>query len=109
MTDMTIKLYKGFEIQTFPEFTTAIVRLGGREACVAHSEADACAWVDHYGANTVRRELNAMRADDPFAHLDDDLNAAAPANHCACCGKELSDPESVARGIGPICADNYGF
>jgi hypothetical protein len=69
---MTTKLYKGFEIQTFPEFTTAIVRLGGREACVAHSEADACAWVDHYGANTVRRELNAMRDARPSYRPEED-------------------------------------
>ena len=23
--------------------------------------------------------------------------------HCGCCGRELTDPESVERGIGPIC------
>lgn len=28
---------------------------------------------------------------------------------CACCGRTLSDPESVARGIGPICADKFGW
>jgi Family of unknown function (DUF6011) len=28
---------------------------------------------------------------------------------CACCGRELSDPESVARGIGPICAGRFGW
>jgi hypothetical protein len=28
---------------------------------------------------------------------------------CACCGRALSDPESVARGIGPICAGNFGW
>lgn len=22
---------------------------------------------------------------------------------CACCGKKLNDPESVSRGIGPVC------
>ena len=26
---------------------------------------------------------------------------------CACCGRPLSDPESVARGIGPICAEKF--
>jgi len=29
--------------------------------------------------------------------------------HCACCGLELSDPVSVERGIGPICAAKWGF
>lgn len=28
---------------------------------------------------------------------------------CACCGRELTDPESIERGIGPICAEKYGF
>lgn len=28
---------------------------------------------------------------------------------CACCGRELTDPVSVERGIGPICADKFGF
>lgn len=26
---------------------------------------------------------------------------------CACCGRELTNPESVARGIGPICAERF--
>lgn len=28
---------------------------------------------------------------------------------CGCCGRQLVDPESVARGIGPICAERYGW
>ncbi len=28
---------------------------------------------------------------------------------CACCGRELSDPVSVERGIGPVCASKYGW
>lgn len=28
---------------------------------------------------------------------------------CSICGRELTDPVSVERGIGPICADNFGF
>jgi hypothetical protein len=28
-------------------------------------------------------------------------------NHCLCCGRRLDDPESVDRGIGPVCAKNY--
>ncbi|BAU40136.1 hypothetical protein [Ralstonia phage RSP15] len=28
---------------------------------------------------------------------------------CACCGRELTDKESVALGIGPICAEKYGW
>jgi hypothetical protein len=28
---------------------------------------------------------------------------------CSCCGRELSDPDSVAAGIGPVCASNWGL
>ena len=28
---------------------------------------------------------------------------------CCCCGRELTDPESVAAGIGPICATSWGL
>lgn len=28
--------------------------------------------------------------------------------HCLMCGRRLDDPESVDRGIGPVCADKYG-
>lgn len=27
--------------------------------------------------------------------------------HCLICGRRLDDPESVDRGIGPVCAQNY--
>lgn len=28
---------------------------------------------------------------------------------CACCGRELTDPKSVERGIGPVCARTWGL
>lgn len=28
---------------------------------------------------------------------------------CGCCGRELSNPESIERGIGPICAEKFGW
>lgn len=28
---------------------------------------------------------------------------------CSCCGRELTDPDSIAAGIGPTCASNYGW
>lgn len=28
---------------------------------------------------------------------------------CCACGRELTDPVSLANGIGPICAEKYGF
>lgn len=43
-----------------------------------------------------------------------DPHAAAVAHglltgNCACCGRLLTNPESVARGIGPICAGRFGW
>ena len=26
-----------------------------------------------------------------------------PSNHCKICGRPLSDPKSIKRGIGPVC------
>ena len=28
---------------------------------------------------------------------------------CACCGRELTDPDSIDAGIGPICATKWGW
>jgi len=28
---------------------------------------------------------------------------------CACCGRELTKHSSIDRGIGPICAEKWGF
>jgi len=28
---------------------------------------------------------------------------------CSCCGRELTDPQSVALGIGPICREKWGM
>ena len=28
---------------------------------------------------------------------------------CSCCGRKLTDKTSIANGIGPICAENFGF
>lgn len=31
------------------------------------------------------------------------------ATHCACCGRALRDAKSVERGVGPDCAEKYGY
>lgn len=28
---------------------------------------------------------------------------------CCCCHRKLTDPVSIANGIGPVCAENWGF
>lgn len=51
---------------------------------------------------------------ETVARVAADPAAAATAHghaygYCSCCGRELTNPESVARGIGPICADRWGW
>ena len=47
------------------------------------------------------------------AVVSDPLNAAKAygieTGSCSCCGRELTDPVSIANGIGPICAANFGW
>lgn len=31
------------------------------------------------------------------------------SGYCACCNRKLTDPESLARGVGPVCASNFGL
>lgn len=57
-------------------------------------------------ATTEQRDLIATVARDPLA-------AAVAHGHatgnCAICSRPLSDPESVTRGIGPVCAKRFGW
>jgi hypothetical protein len=43
-------------------------------------------------------------ATDPKAHA---LAFSREHGVCACCGSPLSDPESIARGFGPICIERF--
>lgn len=43
-------------------------------------------------------------------NLEEELQAyGMRTGECSCCGRELTNPTSIALGIGPICADNYGI
>lgn len=51
---------------------------------------------------------------DHIVALASDPHTAAVAygkkfGKCSVCNRELSDPESIERGIGPICAGRYGW
>lgn len=52
----------------------------------------------------IEAELAAILA-DPFAAL---RRYAELTNHCGVCNRPLEDAESVARGIGPVCARKLG-
>lgn len=56
------------------------------------------------------RQLNGIRgaSNDDLDVLDHRFNQLAEFYHlgtCARCGRDLTTPESVARGLGPVCAD----
>jgi hypothetical protein len=67
-----------------------------------------------FGAKIRAAGLDAA---DILAALDEferDPAAALKAHgiatgSCGCCGRELTDPESIERGIGPICWERGGF
>jgi hypothetical protein len=45
-------------------------------------------------------------AEDPLAAA---VRYGRETSSCSCCGRELTDPVSIERGIGPICAEGYGW
>jgi hypothetical protein len=48
-----------------------------------------------------------------MAAANDPLNAAIRygkvSGECSCCGRELTRKDSIERGIGPICAEKFGW
>jgi hypothetical protein len=48
---------------------------------------------------------NLIRKIDAAARMTAEQAAAygRATGRCACCGRELTDPASVARGVGPVC------
>ena len=40
-----------------------------------------------------------------WSHLESPLIEVWHSGVCGRCGRELTDPESIARGLGPTCAD----
>lgn len=65
------------------------------------------------GRFTRSYSCDEVTADEVLAAGADPLAAAVvygrKTGACACCGKELSNAESIERGIGPICADKWGL
>lgn len=66
------------------------------------------------GGKFVRvRECNDQQEARILAACADPAKAAEAygirTGSCACCGRELTNAESIARSIGPICARKYGW
>lgn len=59
------------------------------------------------------RDCTAEHSAAIVTAMENPLEAAVAhgrlTGNCSCCGRLLTDPESVARGIGPICASRFGW
>ena len=65
------------------------------------------------GTFTPSRECDAAKQAEIVALCSDPIQSAVAYGQqtgiCACCGRELTDPDSIERGIGPVCAERFGF
>jgi hypothetical protein len=52
------------------------------------------------------KEVIMGAAQDPLTAA---IRYGKVSGQCSCCGRELTDPQSISRGIGPICAEKFGW
>lgn len=52
------------------------------------------------------KEVILQASNDPLTAA---IRYGKVSGECSCCGRELTDPESINRGIGPICATKFGW
>lgn len=66
---------------------------------------------ERYGTQRPAETYRGKRVDDLAAIVADPYTAAARYGQitgtCGVCGRTLEDPESVARGIGPVCLAKF--
>lgn len=60
----------------------------------------------------IAGRITAQELRDALLQIEADPEAAAvlhgkASGRCAVCSRDLTDPESIARGIGPICAEKF--
>ncbi len=61
--------------------------------------------IDSKFSDTVRETIMGA-ASDPLTAA---IKYGKISGSCSCCGRELTKADSIERGIGPICADKFGF
>lgn len=66
------------------------------------------------GGRFVRSAICGVEREQAIVAVATDPAAAAKAyglrtGSCSCCGRTLTDPESIERGIGPICETKFGW
>lgn len=66
---------------------------GGKLVCLPHVDAE------------TRARVVSIASDPEQAAVAHGMQTGT----CSCCGAELTNKESIERGIGPICASRYGW
>lgn len=79
----------------------------------ANSTADAYLGKIIDGQFLPGRDCDDAQRDAIVAVCADPMGAAKlygqETGRCSCCGRELTDADSIAASIGPVCAERYGF
>jgi hypothetical protein len=121
----TSKLMAAFEAAKAAGLKSPKVRVGGTQfSCARVTSANAgCLYVKagetYLGKVTpagkffASRDCSPEQAAEVARVLIDPMGEAVAhgkrTGSCAICARELTDPVSVERGIGPICAENFGW
>ena len=95
----------------------SLAPLSGRNAGSIYVKDDETG--DYLGKVTEDLRFNPLRtapewAAEALSRIARDPSAAAveygrETGRCSCCGRELTNPDSIALGIGPICKERWGF
>lgn len=63
----------------------------------------------HGRRSSIAQDAASNRAFEwVWRHLDSQDFEVWHSGECSRCGRELTDPESIARGLGPTCAERAG-
>lgn len=105
-----------------------LAKLEIRALKLARKNGDSLVWVKHAACEGVvgkiengvlvifhgriAGRITAKELRDALLLIEQDPEAAAvlhgkASGRCAVCSRDLTDPESIARGIGPICAEKF--
>ncbi len=100
------------------EFTFALAsersQYNGKALFVRHITDGYLGRIDLATARFIRAGACGREMEQAITAICSDPLAAAvlhgkQTGHCACCGLELTNEESVRLGIGPICRDKWGM
>lgn len=110
--------YKAPKVRLSSSIGTLVVSrapAGGRNPDGLYVKRDGC-YIGKVVNGAFTPSKNELSDDDATvvaATLSSPRDAAVEfgrlTGSCSCCGRELTDPTSVAAGIGPVCASRFGW